>query len=252
VLTNSKANRFVDHVLERACARNTPVELHYEQSNGQVISGRTRLLRLLNDRILAEAPSQAGELLAIPAHARIGVHLLLNGTRFEFVSAILDVGLKARLNRHTLVRAVALRRPTHIRESQRRSSYRITLAAKSLPVTLAPAHRSIPLACDTRGPVIRATLANLSAGGLAILADGTDKHLLEVGRRLFSIFELPDEPDAFNMLVEVRHTQVIRAGSAVKAGMAFVPWEGSNLQTESHRITRLIARIERKVLRRTR
>jgi c-di-GMP-binding flagellar brake protein YcgR len=249
---SSKANRFVDHLLEKACARNTPVELHYEQSDGQVISCRTRLLKLLSDRILVESPSQASEIPAIPAQGPIGVHLLLNGTRFEFVSAILDVGLKARLNRYTLVRAVALRRPTDIRESQRRSSYRITLAAKSLTVTLAPAHREIPSACDARGPVIHARLADLSAGGCAVLVDRKHEDLLDVGQRLYLIFELPDEPEAFNMLVEVRHTQTVGASRSVKAGMAFVPWEGSNLKTESLRITRFIARIERKVLKRAR
>jgi c-di-GMP-binding flagellar brake protein YcgR len=252
VLTRPKSNRFVDHLLEKACARNTPAELHYEQNDGQVISCRTRLLKLLSDRILVESPSQAEELLRIPAESPIGVHLLLNGTRFEFTSAILEANLKARLNRHTLVRALALRRPTEVRESQRRSSYRMTLAAKAMPVTLAPPHREVPSACDPRGPVIRARLANLSAGGLAVLADGTDKPLLEVNRQLYLTFEFPDEPEAFNMLVEVRHVQMIGASGYVKAGMAFIPWEGSNLKTESLRIARFITRIERKVLRRAR
>lgn len=252
MLKVAKANPAVDHLLERACARNTPAKLHGEASDGQPISCKTRLLRLVGDRLLVEAPGQDGEQLHVSAQGPIKVSLLLNKTRFEFTTTILEVGLKTRLNQHVLVQAVALRKPAEIKEPQRRSYYRVTLAAKALPVTLSQSPCQTPSPRPAGETDFRARLADLSAGGCAVLVDRKHKDLLDVGRHFYLTFKLPDEPEALKMLVEVRHTQVIAANGSIKAGMAFVPWEGSDLKTEGLRITRFIARVERNALRRAR
>ena len=47
-----------DRLLQEACARNTPVEFHYEEtSGGRIIVGRSRILAFDDDAILADAPT---------------------------------------------------------------------------------------------------------------------------------------------------------------------------------------------------
>jgi c-di-GMP-binding flagellar brake protein YcgR len=250
--TESTNCQVAGQLIREACARNTPVEFHHERNDGQLVTCRTRLLDVSGDRILAETPAQARELARIPLHKTMRVHLVLNGTRYEFSSAIEDIGLTARLNERLGVRALAIRMPAKIAESQRRASYRLSLAAEELLVILAPVHTSVPATCPVAGPHLNGRLINISAGGVAVLASGNQRRLLKVNKRLYVTFDLPGEEETFLMFASVRHARAVGSNESTRTGMAFQPWEGSHLRTESLRIARFIARHERKFLKRKR
>jgi c-di-GMP-binding flagellar brake protein YcgR len=103
-----------------------------------------------------------------------------------------------------------------------------------------------------RGPHLRGRLVNVSGGGVAVLASGEQRRLLTSGKRFYLVFDLAAEEETFLMLASVCHTRTVGSNESLRAGMSFLPWEGSNLKTEGLRIARFIAKHERKFLKRKR
>lgn len=241
----------VDELLEAACARNVPAELHYENRQGTISIGRARLLAFDDKEILADRPLYVEADSEIPADAPITVHVRVDGARLQFNSAISAINRFVRLNARHIVPGIALRKPKTFSPSQRRASLRISLAnIDPINVVLARPHRDIPDACWIDAEPIRAWLIDLSAGGVSVLADRTVLGRARRGEPFFLSFVLGPDEDEFNMLGTVRQSRVVEASNSLRVGLGFRPWRGGNFTRDQQRISRVVTTFERRLLRR--
>jgi c-di-GMP-binding flagellar brake protein YcgR len=240
--------------LEEACARNIPVEFHYEESSGgKIIVGRSRILSLDEAALLADTPTYPDGDGSIPVDRWFTVHFTMNHARYAFRTAITALGVRVKLNDQQRVSGVALRRPTAVKPVQRRAHYRISLAGGDPIVAgVARAHPEIPDACPIDGRLGEGRIADLSARGLALLVDRRVSATMKRGDVFFLTFNLPGVDDRFRMKGTVRHSSGVQPNHSVKVGFAFVAWEGQSFNRCQMEIARFIAELERRMLRRKR
>ena len=251
--TTTSSRNTAEALLDEACARNTTLELHYEGPNAGLIVGRTRALELCTDVILADVPVYKQGEGPIPVHRSISVHLTLNKTQYSFRSAIKTFGVRVRLNDRKDVFGIALRRPNTVTQLQRRAHYRMSLAASDpVSVDMARCCPDVPEACPIDGRVGTSSMVNLSTRGVALLIARRVLRNVKPGDRFYLTFTLPGVDDEFCMLATARHTFLVERSNSLKVGFAFVSWAGQNFDRCQAEITRFIAGLERRMLRRKR
>ena len=212
---------------------------------------RVRLLQLTEEHILADYPASVDAETRIPTGRPITVHISLNGVRYQFESAIEVAGTFVRLNKQQRVLGVALKRPTDVTRSQRRSNLRVSLMGID-PATakLVCPHPNIPGACKVDAEVLTGRLVDLSAGGAAVLVEGRSLTAVPHNQLYFVSFALPGLEEEFCLLGAVRHTRFVQARGSLRIGLAFRSWVGSNLDRDQRTLTRFVTRHERRLLRR--
>lgn len=241
----------VDELLEAGCARNVPAELHYEDARGMVSVARARLLGVEGKEILADRPLYLEDNAEIPPGKPITVHVLVNGTRYQFTSAITAVNRFVRLNARQVVPGIALRKPKTVAPSQRRANLRISLANYDpISVVLVHPHPDIPDACWIDAHALSAWLIDLSGGGTSVLVDRMILGRVRRGEQFYLTFFLPLDGGWFNMLGTVRQCRTVEVSNSLRIGFNFRPWPGSNFAQDQQRVSRFVAAFERRILRR--
>lgn len=247
--TRTKENP-AEHLIKLACDRDTPVEIHCESPDGSLTSHRTRMLELRDDRIILETLSKEG-IAAISSQKTISVHMLLGGMRYRFESTLIETCLFSRINNRVRVRAIAIQIPSEVREDQRRTHYRLSLASGEPIVSeFIEPHASYRYACPVRATRVVCRLVDISAGGASCLVERRHAAGFALGKCYYMAFFLPDVDMEFNMFCEIRHIREIKASESLRMGIAFQPWSGGDLKSSQLDITQFIAIHERKQLRR--
>ena len=180
-------------LLQQACARNVPLELHFQDPRSRrLIIGRTRALGITQDAILADTPQYRDDDGPIPTGRPVSAHFMLGDKRFGFKTVIERVGVRIRLNQQQGVRGIALRRPSTVKPVQQRAHYRVRLVGSQYnKVALTQAHPKLPNACPLDGWIGVARLINLYAGGAGIVLDNTACHAIRLGHGPYLTFTLP-------------------------------------------------------------
>ncbi|MGB2985582.1 MAG: hypothetical protein WBE26_06835 [Phycisphaerae bacterium] len=246
--TSSEA---VERLIGAGCARNVPVELHYETAGGAIVMGRVRLLELTERQFLADRPLYSNDDAQIPTGAAISVHVLLDGVRYQFDSAIEESKRLVRLNARQRVPGIALRRPAVMAESQRRSHLRISMATYDpINIDLVRPDPTFPDACSIDAELVAAWMLDLSVGGVSVLVDHRILNRVQQTERFFLTFALPSVDDEFYMLGSHRHSRVVEASDSLRIGLSFRPWRDRQFTHDQRRLSRFIAEHERSMLRR--
>lgn len=241
----------VEDILDDACARNTPAELHYESARGGYSISRVRLMGLTETQILADAPVGRPGDQPIPANKTITVHFEQNGVRRQFQSAIVACNLDVRLNNSKTVPGIALQKPQSTKESQRRNDFRQSLAScDPIAITIAPAASESPDSCLLDAPRAAGRLVQISSGGVGLIVQRRLLPELRSGMRFFLTFELPEVDEPFYMLAVCRHIREIQEGEVLRVGWAFTNWGFRPLPTDQQRIAKFVAAYQRRKLRR--
>jgi c-di-GMP-binding flagellar brake protein YcgR len=241
----------VEEILEEACARNIPAELHYEPTRGGNSIFRVRLMALTETQILADAPVGRPGDKPIPANRAITVHFELKGVRRQFQSVIETHDVEVRLNKSKAVRGIALQIPESTEESQRRHDFRQILAScDPITVTLVPVASEFPDACLLDAPRAAGRLVELSAGGAGLIVQRRLMRELRTGMRFFITFDLPDVDDPFYLLASCRHIREIHEGEVLRVGWAFTERGFRTLTTDKRRIAKFVAAFQRRSLQR--
>lgn len=239
----------VDEILEEACARNTPAELHYESARGDRVIFRVRLIALTEKQILADTPAGRAGDRAIPAKKPITVHFQFKGERRQFGSAVVASDVEVRLNDSKIVRGIALRKPSSTAESQRRTDFRQSLAAcDPIAVTIVPPASEAADACLLDAPRATGQLVQISAGGAAVTVKRVSLPKLQSNMPFFLSFELPEVGEAFCMLAFSRHIRELHQGESLRVGWEFTDWGARTLTVDQRRIARFVATYQRKTL----
>jgi c-di-GMP-binding flagellar brake protein YcgR len=181
------------------------------------------------------------------------MHLTLGGSRYQFDTSIVDEDRTIRINDHQTLPGIALRKPRVVNDSQRRTCLRVSLAGYDpISVDLATPQGESEDACAIDAERASGWIADLSVGGLSLIADRRVLRRPQPGGRYFLSFGLPGEDGEFNMLGSVRHIRAIPNGDGVRVSMCFCPWNGNSLSRDQRRLGRFIAAHERRLLRRRR
>ncbi|MCH8966526.1 MAG: PilZ domain-containing protein [Planctomycetes bacterium] len=239
-------------LLQQACARNVPLELHFQDPRSRrLIIGRTRALGITQDAILADTPQYRDDDGPIPTGRPVSAHFMLGDKRFGFKTVIERVGVRIRPNQHQGVRGIALRRPSTVKPVQRRTHYRVRLVGSQYnKVALTQAHPKLPDACPLYGCIGVARLINLSAGGAGVVLESSERSAAQRGDHLYLTFTLPGIDGDLCMLGIVRYVSSVRSGESVRLGIEFTPWGGNDFDRCRRRITQSVTELERQALRR--
>ena len=240
----------LDELLAEACDRNAPAEICFAHGHGQPLIARVRLLELSDEFIRADKPAKNDQDGHIPQGRPITVHVFIRGARYQFESVIVDQSAWIQLNSEQRIPGIVLRKPKEISRSERRSSYRVSLAGiDPIQIELAWGHPDIRDACLLSPGVFGGRMLNLSAGGVAVLIDRRDLRTAKPGNRYFLGFSLPDVKERCCQLGEVRHVMNIEVSESIRLAFAFVPCGGRMFSREQNILTRFITEQQRRLLR---
>ena len=241
----------VDELLAAACDRSVVLQLHYEDSSGSQVIGKTRIRSLNERQILADAISFVDKNERIPSGRPLRAHFKIRGNRLQFRTVIENNRVPVAGPGRDRAYGVALRKPTSLSESQRRTHVRVSVAAGEA-IQVFVVHRSgkTPNACavDAAHPLGR--LLNVSAGGMTVLLPMDGLRRSKENDRFFLTFALPQGGGDFHLLGSLRHTRKVERSDSLRVSFAFKPWDGSALRNDQMRIERFIVEREREILRR--
>jgi len=239
----------VDELVDQACDRNTPIELHYEPKNGPMIVGRARLLNCNDNQLLADRPLCLDG--TIPSGVNLSIHLSMHGERYAFDSMIEDSCRMIQLNAHHKVHGIALKKPVVFSKSQRRQHLRISLVGYDpVHVELVRPHAEIPTACPMDAMIYSGWMVDLSVGGMSLLMDQHIIRHVKENELFFVDFGLPGCDDKFCLLGSVRHSRVIESSESIRVAICFQGWNRQQLIQDQRRLSRFVASHERRMLRR--
>ena len=240
----------VERLLDEACARNLPAELHAVRRDGTITVQRVRLLEVREDQLLVQSPPGLCRDEAFAMGKSVTAHMTLNGSRYEFTSTIEDMALTVPLNARQHVRGMALSKPEQLLPSQRRSDLRVkTVSYEQIDVSLGYVAADAQDACSLAEGAGRGSLADISVGGAAILVCDPAFRTVRTNRQLFLVFELPLVDREFLMLGTIRHWRFIERSQTTRLAVAFSPWSGCRFASDQRDLARFVAAHERRFLR---
>ncbi len=251
LLRKCKPSKAVVELIGKACARNVPAELHFEDAIGELITGRVRLLEMADGLVLADRPMILDDDGAIPDGSTVTVHFTLNGSRYQFESILEESGLSVLLNAHQRVSGISLRQPFVLTDSQRRCNLRVSvLGYDPISIMLVEPHPEITDACPIDAHIIAGWIVDVSAGGASVLLQQDALPRGKSGQHFYLNFMLPAVEHEFSMLGVVRNFHRVESSESMRLGIKFRPWRGRIYQRDQHRISRFVTAHERRLLKR--
>ncbi len=249
----AQASSVVRDMIDRACAHDTPAELHFADSSNEDHIARIRLIKLEDNEIYADAPLSADSKTSLSKHQAVTVHTMIEGSRYAFCTRVERVFTKVDLNAHKRITAITLALPNNIAQRQRRQFFRVSVAGHAdIHVAFCATAGGQPDCCPIDAERFRGRMVNISAGGLCAIVPTSQRRRFRTGERLFVEFALPGIDEPLRLSVEVRHSRKVHENTDTLLGLRFrtdLAWPVKPLIQE---ITRFITNEERRHLRRRR
>jgi hypothetical protein len=232
--------------LALACEQGERARLVQAGVGGPPRAANTKLLSLHDDGVLLYSPGVTCG-LPLAGGAAYDVYFEFAGSRYWFAGESLGE-LAVRPPNKAAITALKLKRPLVIEERQQRNHFRVSLAAGE------------PIHVDAAGVEktqlrFRARLINLSAGGMALLADWSEVRSVDEGALLTVRFALATAPAPVELVVKVAHIRrhEDRYGPRGVVGAALVPADDQRARLmNSQHLERFIRERQRAALRRGR
>lgn len=240
-------------ILDQACSRNAAADLHIEHPGQGIVTARVRLLEIDDGQIHMNRPQSIGTPLQLSSDQPVKVYFLLSGTRYAFHTTVTRPACYVRLNASQKVLGVAVALPEKVSIEQRRSDFRVSLAAQeSVSVLIHAGTEAEGGACPIATPRMVGRLVNVSAGGMGVQCNAKQARAWPRDCPYFLSFELPGTDAALVMMAELRHVRPLSENIVAIAGFKFLPWSTVPLKQSAHTISRFIATNQRRNLRRAR
>jgi c-di-GMP-binding flagellar brake protein YcgR len=240
-------------ILQEACERNVPVELHYRNRQDEFTLARTRLLAMDEQQLYLDEPQAIGEATVHMPGQILDVYLSLYGTLYTCRVQVISSNCIVALNEQKRVTGMSVTRPAIVKPGQRRAYYRVSLAALD-PVKVRM-HRTgdiDPNLCPVDATRIQGHLVDLSLGGGSVRIDGMSYTSFGFGKEWFLNFTIPDWIDDARLLTTVRHVRSIVDGTAVRLGLQFSVWPDEHQYRLSlQALQKFLAAMQRRQLRRS-
>ena len=241
-------------MVDRACARNAPAELHFATtSSNEAHIARIRLIRIEGGELYADAPLSTDSQTTLSRRQRVIIHTMIDGTRYAFHTHVERVFTTVDLNAHKRISAITLAVPDSITQRQRRECFRISVAGHpDIPVAFCKALPDQPDCCALDAERFSGRLVNVSVGGLCVIVPVSRRRRFCQGERFFVEFMLPAVDEPFCLSAEGRHFRKVHENTDTLIGLRFrtdIAWPTKPL---IQAISRFVADEERRQLRRGR
>jgi c-di-GMP-binding flagellar brake protein YcgR len=263
VMDNVETDRKTDleknvRIIQEACDRNIPLELHYVNTNmsaqryeSDVLYAQTRLLGVDDQKIYLDSPQSIGKIVHLRLGWKVHAFFTIQKTLYSFDSTVTDLRCMVVLNREKTVVGMCMATPAKIRAGQRREDHRISLLGQMLvKVHIHETIKDNPNACPIGAKRFQAQGVNISRGGMSVRMEGEERFLLRFGQWYFLSFTFPTEPDPFLFLVELRCIRDVEKSESRRFGFQFLRWpDPIRTREKQARLGRILATLERTSLR---
>ena len=250
--TNTKKDKCAE-ILDSACARNLPVEIHYTNSEDELVIARSRILAVDEENVFLDSPSSDAGSYSPERGQEISAFLLLNKQRLCFDTHVTKSRCFVDLNEQTKVAGFAVSRPKKVGEAQRRQDFRMSVASIShIEVRMHGVLDSDTHKCPIDSVRFHGALVDISRGGICVTVDASQRQKFVTREQIFADFLLPQGHGEIVMLSELRHVKQILNGDANKIGLRFVPWNPQFTKPQIQTISRFCADLQRQMAKRSR
>lgn len=246
-------------VLQQACDRNTPLELHYinpgyaaSTMEPETLRAQTRLLSLQPDSLLVDFPQDIGRTLRLRSGHHARAYFTVGETIYHFPTTITELQYRMELNQEKRIIGCRLARPERIITAQRREDHRVSVAAQDgFSVAIHEAGSDILTAIPLKARRGIGRIVNISRGGMGIRIDGEQRLKFRPGQYCFYSFSLPTASTPIIILGEFQHSRNL-GRDACLMGVQFLRWpDPAEYRTRIGTIGRFIVDLERAQLKAT-
>jgi hypothetical protein len=235
-------------VLERACARNVPVELHRRNSDGLQPVMRARLIALDDANLYLDSPQTIGLNACVEDDEQLVGYFDLGENMFTFDTTVVHALCNIRLNAEKTVPGLSVTRPAAVQTGQRRSFFRRCVAAeRPIEVSVHVTDPSQPDSCPVDALRVAGTLVDASEGGFGVNIPHDPRRPVKLWDQIFVRFQLPGLETETELLCEVRQIRALPRLGLVRLGLMALPWPDHrylNLMTRP--VAKYLVDLERK------
>jgi len=244
-------------VIQEACDRNVPVELHYpnpDLSPGRLepdlLFAQTRLIGVDEKEIYLDSPQSIGKSVELKHRTKVSGYFNLDGKIYSFNSRVTNLGCEVVLNKKKRIVGMCLATPAKIRQSQKREDHRISVAAlEPIEVRIHEVSQKDPNAVALTAKRFTSRAVNLSLGGEGVNVEGPGGNHFRVGQYYFVSFCIPNDPEEFLFLAESRHIMDLPRNQAKRIGLQFLRWpDVMTMRKNLRKLGPFLARTERNSL----
>ena len=238
-------------LLEEACDRNLPVELHHRRQNDDLTVARSRILAADDDYLYIDRPQCIGGSVEFVPGQKLEAYISYCDMLYMFKTEVISPACLVRLNKQKRVNGMSLSRPGRVKPGQRRAHFRVSLAcSEPVHVRLHAASYVDPEICPLDARRVHGMLVDVSLGGASVLINGVGYSTFNVGDLFFMSFTLPEDEREFMYLVRVRQTRPIPDGTACRLGIQFENWPTErDLRLQQQLLQQFITQMQRAGLR---
>jgi c-di-GMP-binding flagellar brake protein YcgR len=245
-MSTSTQNDSVAKLLEDACDRNLPVEIHHHTVNDELIVARSRILDLDEEFVFLDSMQSIGKRVSFRKDKLLTVYFFVNGVRHAFQTRVVQSEQIIELNERKRVLGVSVTRPSRIDERQRREDFRVSLACTGpVPIDFHEQPSLESNQCPINAKRFKGVMVDVSRGGLAAIVDLSEHDLFKPGDLFFVTAILPYGIGETVLPVEVRQVRLVRDDSASRVGFRFPAWEPRVTQPHRQRVAKFVVSLER-------
>lgn len=235
-------------VLEHACARNVPVELHRRGSEGLHPVMKARLIATDQANLYLDSPQTIGlDAKLHDGEALVG-YFDVGEEMYTFDTTVVHAHCRVRLNSEMTVPGLIVSRPARVTTGQRRSFFRRSVAGDSAISVVAhvtdPSH---PDVCPINAQRLDGTLVDASEGGFGINIADDPSRPVKLWDQMFVRFTLPGSNVETLLLCQVRQVRHLPRVKQVRLGLMALPWPDHRyLNLTTRPLTKYLMDVERR------
>jgi c-di-GMP-binding flagellar brake protein YcgR len=238
-------------LLASGCERNTPVEIHKHTGEAAIPVARARMMCIDDERLYLDEPQTIGRQVRMGKNTGVDAYFAIGEALYTFTTTVASMHCKVKLNESKTLIGMALNLPSDIKQGQRRSRYRTSLAMQApIPMTMHHASKdlnSAPIDADR----YQGRLVDASEGGFGVMLDIDRPMKFKLFDRWIVRFQIPGEGDPTTLGCELRQVRTIREGEMMKLGLLALPWPTTRaLREQMLPMTRYLTSVERRLLKR--
>jgi len=238
-------------LLKSGCERNTPVEIHKHTGDIAIPVARARMMCTDGERLFLDAPQTIGQPVKMGKGTSVDAFFSIGDGLFTFTTTVASMQCKVRLNAEKTLVGMALNLPSEIKQGQRRSRYRTSLALQTpIKVSLHEANKDLN-SSPIEAARFEGRIVDASDVGLGVLLDFDRPRKFKVYGRWIATFQIPGESDLTTIGCELRQARTIREGETMKIGLLALPWPSPRaLREQMLPMARYLTSVERSLLKR--
>lgn len=238
-------------ILAAGCERNARVEIHKHTGDATIPVARARMMCMDEERLYLDEPQTIGKQVEMGKGTAVDAFFSLGDGLFTFSTTVASMNCRVRLNGAKTLIGMALDIPRTIKQGQRRSRYRTSLAMQTpIKVSMHQASSDLgssPIDADR----VEGRLVDASEGGFGVMLDFDRPLKYKLYEKWVVQFHIPGEPDLTLLGCELRQIRTIREGESMKLGLLALPWPDQRaMRSQMLPLTKYLTSVERRLLKR--